>query len=337
MALGTSGSGAAFDTAGYSVTLTGSLSGPGSLTKVDSGTLTLATADTFAGNTLIGGGTLALGSPLALQNSTLDSSGSGILSFGSLLSATLGGLTGPGRLSLGNTASVAVALSVGNNDANTTYSGVLQGPGSLTKVGTGMLTLSGSSNYSGGTTINQGDLVVNGSLASPVTVNSGGTLGGTGSLNRGINVLGGCLNPGGLNTGALIIAGNVDFQGGNLDIVGAGSSISSVSITGNLSLNDATTLDFSGSLAAGPYTIATYGGTLSGQFMDVPAGYAINYGTGGNSSITLTAVPEPSTCVLIGVGSMGLFGWAWRRRKRNGARRSNSPVAMSSPRLHPRR
>ena len=41
MTLGTSGGGATFDTAGYAVTLSGSLSGPGSLTKVDSGTLIL--------------------------------------------------------------------------------------------------------------------------------------------------------------------------------------------------------------------------------------------------------------------------------------------------------
>ena len=33
--------------------------------------------------------------------------------------------------------------------------------------------------------INQGTLLVNGSLVSPVTVNSGGTLGGTGSLTSG--------------------------------------------------------------------------------------------------------------------------------------------------------
>jgi autotransporter-associated beta strand protein len=63
-ALGTSGGGATFDTAGYAVTLSGS----GSLTKVDSGELSLATTNTCAGDTFIGGGTLALGSPLALQD-----------------------------------------------------------------------------------------------------------------------------------------------------------------------------------------------------------------------------------------------------------------------------
>ena len=88
-----------FDTAGYAVTLSGSLSGPGSLTKVDSGTLTLATANTFTGNTLISGGMLVLGDSLALQYSTLDTSGSGVISFGTY-AATFGGLTGSGRSTL---------------------------------------------------------------------------------------------------------------------------------------------------------------------------------------------------------------------------------------------
>ena len=145
---GSSGSGGAtFDTAGFTVSLAGALSGPGSLTKVDSGMLTLAAINAYSGNTLIRGGTLALGNSLALQNSTLDTSGSGVLSFGSLTSATLGGLTGPGTLSLANSRSSAIALSMGNNNVGSTFSGMLQGPGSLNKIGSGTLALGGSNAY----------------------------------------------------------------------------------------------------------------------------------------------------------------------------------------------
>ena len=90
--------------------------------------LTLATTNAFSGNTLISGGTLALGNAWALQQSTLDTSGSGVLSFGSLTAATLGGLAGSGTLSLANSSSAAVVLSVGNDNASTTYSGLFKAP-----------------------------------------------------------------------------------------------------------------------------------------------------------------------------------------------------------------
>ena len=32
-------------------------------------------------------------------------------------------------------------------------------------------------------------------------------------------------------------------------------------------------------------------------------------------NIQLTAIPEPSTLVLFGMGFFGLFAWAWRRQK----------------------
>lgn len=88
-----------------------------------------------------------------------------------------------------------------------------------------------------------------------------------------------------------------------------------MSITGNLSLNDDPTFNFGGSLAPGTYIIASYGGALSGKFttLNIPTGDTINYGTGNDSSITLSAVPEPSTLVLLGIATC-LVGYGWRRR-----------------------
>ena len=64
----------------------------------------------------------------------------------------LGGLSGAGNVSLLNDGSSAIALTVGANNASTTYSGALLDGGAgatLTKVGTGTLTLSGTNSYSG--------------------------------------------------------------------------------------------------------------------------------------------------------------------------------------------
>ena len=56
MTLGSSGGGATFDTAGFNLGLFGSLSGSGSLTKVDSGSLILAGVNSFSNGTTIAGG-----------------------------------------------------------------------------------------------------------------------------------------------------------------------------------------------------------------------------------------------------------------------------------------
>lgn len=93
---------------------------------------------------------------------------------------TAGSIEGSGTINLG-----AKNLAVGGNNLSTTFSGVLQDGGafggtggSLTKEGTGTLTLTGTNTYTGDTTVNAGTLLVNGSIASSVTVNSGGTFGG---------------------------------------------------------------------------------------------------------------------------------------------------------------
>ena len=70
-------------------------------------------------------------------------------------------------MALANAASAAVALSVGNNQSSTTFSGALSGSGSLTKIGAGTLVLSGSNSYGGGTNVEAGTLAINTGAALP--------------------------------------------------------------------------------------------------------------------------------------------------------------------------
>ena len=152
------------------------------------GQITLYGANTFSGGTSFSGNnsgavTLVLGNQLALQNSTLTlgTACKGLV-FNSSVSAnafTFGGLAaasaGAGYdFALQNNAGTpaAIALSVGNNNASTTYAGVMSGAGSLVKIGTGNLTLSGNNTYSGNTTISSGKLqgVVGGSIANSTVI-----------------------------------------------------------------------------------------------------------------------------------------------------------------------
>jgi len=124
------------------------------------GTLVLGGANTFNGTTTIAAGTLQLANPLALQNSVLNYT-TGTLTFGGgITSATIGQLAGSQNLLLNNLASTpaAVALTTGGNNATWTYSGNLSGLGSLTKAGSGQMTLTGNNSFSGATTGNGGVL-----------------------------------------------------------------------------------------------------------------------------------------------------------------------------------
>ena len=222
IAIGASGGslGSSFNNAGADTNkglfVDGVLSGTGALTvqQTYGGTNAWETsivfltnnANTYAGtlsvNANSGGGVyVALDAANALASATLNLTGSpgGAKQFGNSQlvfttnlggAATLGALTGSGDVALSEydpsahtVAATPVALTVGGNNATTTYSGILSGGGSLTKSGTGALTLGGANTYTGDTTVTAGILAVNGtSLAdSGKLVITGGQVQATGT------------------------------------------------------------------------------------------------------------------------------------------------------------
>jgi autotransporter-associated beta strand protein len=121
----------------------------------------------------------------------------------------------------GGNVAVGRGLIVAMNDGNS--SGVISGNGGMTKSSAGVLTLGGVNTYTGATTVDAGKLVVNGSISgSAVTVQSGGTLGGSGTVGDTTVQSGGTINPGN-SPGTLNINGNINWLGGgnyNWQIVG---------------------------------------------------------------------------------------------------------------------
>jgi autotransporter-associated beta strand protein len=112
---------------------------------------------------------------------------------------TAGSIAGSGTYIIGG-----IELVVGGNNLSTEVSGVISdgcgcgGSGLLTKVGSGTLTLSGVNTYTGPTNVDGGTLLVTGSIANSafVVVDTGATLGGTGTVAQTFLTGGATLAPG---------------------------------------------------------------------------------------------------------------------------------------------
>jgi autotransporter-associated beta strand protein len=138
------------------------LAGSVGLTKNTSGTVVLAKANTYTGDTAVSLGTLRLGTANVLP----DGAGRGNVSLAGTLdlgghSDAINGLSGDGTVN--NSAASAPTLTVGGNNATSSFSGVIQntaGTLSLLKIGTGTLTLAGANTYAGLTTVYAGTLML---------------------------------------------------------------------------------------------------------------------------------------------------------------------------------
>ncbi len=211
------------------------------------------------------------------------------------------------------------SLTLGNGDANGSFSGSISftgGSSTVHKVGTGTQVLSGAVSTTGVGTVSGGALLINGTWSNGLTANSGGTIGGTGTIGGHVAInAGGKLAPGAsiesLGVASATINGTLVTE---YDGTGAGS-IDLLNVTGLLDITNAT-VDFNmfgTALDDASYIFATYGslgGTAFANVVDLPDGYEINYAFGGNN-IALVAVPEPAAALL---GATGLLGLLRRRR-----------------------
>jgi autotransporter-associated beta strand protein len=146
----------------------GKISGNGSLTKENSGTLTLAAnGDDFAGGIIVSGGTLILDNTNSAIGGGLTIT-AGTVQIGN--NDTLGALPGG---TIGNDGTL-----IFNRTDIVTVSTPINGTGALTQNGSGTLTLSGANTFSGATTISNGKLALTGggtlASSSGVAASNGG-------------------------------------------------------------------------------------------------------------------------------------------------------------------
>jgi autotransporter-associated beta strand protein len=304
------------------------------LERAGTGTLTLSAQNTYTGGTTVSGGTLVLGH----ATNTLADSGAVTVSGGTLSLGSNSDTVGAIILASGSITGTGTLTGSSYDVRSGTVSANLGGSAALTKNTAGTVTLAGADNqYSGGTTINAGTLLVTGGNSptgsGAVIVNSGGTLGGN-MTSGGIGpttVAGGTIAPGlgGTTTGILQVSNNVTFQGGStfeVQIKGTNPGTDHDQlflVAGNVVLDGTLSADFSTFSPAGNEQIViirnnSTSGTLTGTFSnyadgDVVANYAgyawkIYYGTsadalggtnGNDVVIIATPVPEPSSILAI--------------------------------------
>lgn len=264
---GGSGGGAGAILSGSSLTNTGSING----------------GDGGSGGTLGGGAGIVGMNATVINNGTISG---GLSNDGVTRANALTFLSGANTLIFGNsnpglTGNIAIQAGTLTFDQSPdiTLNNVITGAGALIKAAPNTLVLNGQSTYTGPTTVNAGKLVIGddshagGSLASAVTVNGGGALGGIGTIGGLAVANGGAVAPGN-SIGTLDVAGNVSFAAGSIyqvEVNAAGQSDRIVA-TGTASLNGGAVLALAQSGTFAPqtaYTILTANGGITGTFADV--------------------------------------------------------------------
>ena len=296
-ALGGTGNGSAsFETVDFTATISGSaalqVSGPSLNAGADTGVVRFSAANPYGGTISVSNGVnnviastvnriLQLNNLNALNNATLNLNSSSVnpVSFAAAVNTgvfNVGAFAGRGSQTLMDTASLAVTLSVGGNNANSTYTGALTDSGNLVKAGSGTLIMTGTNTYYGSTTINGGSLQLgNGgaggllSSGSALTVNANLTINRNNTVVQGIDFSGSPITGTGSFTqaGAGITTLNAANSYSGATTVSAGELVVSTAQTGTGALTVANgakldiTVSGTSQLAPGALTLGTSAAT----------------------------------------------------------------------------
>jgi len=322
----------------------------GLLAKQGAGTLVLGGVNTYTGDTTIGNGTvrLDLGND-RLPTGTVVSFGSSGDNLGTLdlngRSQQVAGLVsklGTSTATTKNTVTSAVAATLDINvaegttrsygDGTTQNSGVITGLLGLTKSGLGTQVLGDANTYSGTTTVNAGTLAVNGSITSSsavvnggllnvngtaanVTLNSGGSLGGSGKVGAitGAGTVGPGNSPGLLTATSVNPTAGTDFK---FEFTALNPTYTSATASGNDLLHlTASSSPFAGGTFGAGNIISIYlnssiinDSLLAGQNTSFSGGFFVDGTYGLAAALSPASFAYYTTSALLGTGSAVNYG-----------------------------
>lgn len=321
--------GYAFSNSTGTVTIAASLGGgSAALTKSGAGTVVLTGAGSFSGGSSISAGTVQVGNNTALGTGAISLTDATLRSDSATARSLANALSLGGAVTLGASSSGALTFSNASpvllsdnttltTSAAVTFSSGLSGTAgrTFTKAGTGVLTLNGPSSVDGGITINAGGITVGtgGSLGGTVTVNTGATL--TNAVNGGIT---GDVN---VENGTLTVTNATTM--GTLTVTGTGGTIGG---TGGL-----TASSISANITTGGTT--TFSATLagSGGFTKSGGGTAIMSGAnaGYTGQVSLSdGLMQFSTNNVTGSGTLSLVSGTLSANSTTGRTLSNAVVSF---------
>jgi len=288
-------------------TINDPISGSGAIIKNGSGTLILSGSNTYTGTTTIGAGTL--------QANVTDAAGSGALGNGGSITFTGGTLKYTANSASTDYASrfrsSTSAIALDTNGQSVTLAGAIDSTntGGFTKLGSGVLTLSGSNAYTGTTSINAGSI----SVAS-ITSN----LGGTGAINIGATTSSGTLIYTGTGSQTVTRAINLAGSTGGATITNnSGTSAGALTFSGNFGATGAgiKTLTLNGSSSAQNIisgTISNFDGTNTTSVLVSGGDWTLSGSNTFSGGVTLSSGKlRVGNDGALGTGTFTLAGGTW--------------------------
>ncbi len=203
-----------------------------------------------------------------------------------------------------------------------TLGGTVNGAGSLTEIGSGTLALTGSYGWSGNTTVSNSTLDLSASTSPTLSLTSGQTLKGSGTIVGGINAGPGSTVTPGLPVGTLTVSGSISLGGTTVMVIDKAHGANDLLRSTNSSVTYGGTLvvtNLGGSFTGGEVyklfdsaTASYLGGFSTILLPSLPAGLTWNNTLAANGTISISgssALTPPSiTHVTISGGNVIIRG-----------------------------